>query len=67
MATPVLILHIAAGVIGRLSGMAARLLRKGSDGHRMAGKLFVIFPPRTGIKNIGVRALRTPWNRVTCA
>lgn len=42
MRLPLLVLHIAGGIVGLLSGTAAMLYRKGSDGHRMAGKVFVV-------------------------
>lgn len=38
----ILVLHIAAGSIGIVSGMAALALRKGGRGHRIAGNLFFV-------------------------
>src|SRR5262249_51695765 len=42
MRLPLLIVHIAAGSLGILSGFIAIFLDKGSNRHRMAGKVFVI-------------------------
>jgi len=39
--SPVLTLHISAGMVGILSGAAALCFRKGSPGHVLAGKVFV--------------------------
>ena len=38
MQSPVLIVHISAGMVGLLSGTAAMLFRKGSRRHAVAGK-----------------------------
>ncbi len=40
--SPILILHISAGLIGILSGAAAMSFRKGSPRHTLAGKVFVV-------------------------
>jgi hypothetical protein len=40
--SPVLVLHIGAGIIGILSGAAALALRKGARGHRVTGGMFVV-------------------------
>jgi len=42
MGSPVLALHIAAGIAGLISGAAAMTFRKGGDRHRMYGNVFVI-------------------------
>jgi len=42
MRTPILMLHIASGTLGMLSGFVAMFFRKGSRGHGLAGDLFVI-------------------------
>jgi hypothetical protein len=42
MRLPLLVLHIAGGIIGLLSGTVAMVYRKGSQGHRTAGKVFVV-------------------------
>lgn len=42
MRLPLLVLHIAGGIVGLLSGTVAMVYRKGSPGHRTAGKIFVI-------------------------
>ena len=42
MRLPILVLHISAGILGLLSGTVAMSFRKGSRGHRVAGKVFVI-------------------------
>jgi Predicted membrane protein (DUF2306) len=39
--SPVLPLHVSAGIIGILSGSAALSFRKGSRQHKLAGKIFV--------------------------
>jgi uncharacterized membrane protein len=41
-AAALLYLHIGAGSVGLLSGAAAFVVRKGSDLHRLAGKIFVV-------------------------
>ena len=41
-AAAVLYLHIGAGSVGILSGVAAFVFRKGSDLHRLAGKIFAV-------------------------
>lgn len=41
-AAAVLYLHIGAGSVGLVSGAAAFVFRKGSDLHRVAGKIFVV-------------------------
>jgi len=40
--SPLLPVHISAGVVGILSGTAAMSFRKGSPRHALAGKIFVI-------------------------
>jgi hypothetical protein len=40
--SPILVLHISAGLIGILSGAAAMSFRKGSPRHAWAGKVFVV-------------------------
>lgn len=40
--SPLLLLHIATGTLGMLSGFVAVFLRKGSRRHALAGKVFVI-------------------------
>jgi len=39
--SPILVLHISAGIVGILSGTAAMSFRKGSPRHALAGKVFV--------------------------
>src|SRR5579863_3289861 len=39
--SPILVVHICAGIVGLLSGMAAIFFRKGSARHVLAGKIFV--------------------------
>jgi uncharacterized membrane protein len=41
-AAALLYLHVGAGSVGLLSGTAAAIVRKGSDLHRMTGKIFVV-------------------------
>jgi hypothetical protein len=40
--SPILILHIAAAIVGLLSGFPALFFRKGSRWHRMAGNIFFV-------------------------
>src|SRR6516165_1693729 len=40
--SPILILHISAGILGIVSGTAAISFRKGSPRHALAGKIFVV-------------------------
>ena len=40
--SPILLAHICAGILGLLSGAAAISFRKGSRGHVLAGKVFVV-------------------------
>jgi uncharacterized membrane protein len=42
MGSPVLALHIAAGIAGLISGTAAMTFRKGSERHRLYGNVFVV-------------------------
>ena len=42
MRFPLLVLHIAGGMIGLLSGCVAMVYRKGSRGHRISGDVFVV-------------------------
>jgi hypothetical protein len=42
MSSPVLAVHVSAGIVGILSGAAALSFRKGSPRHALAGKVFVI-------------------------
>jgi len=42
LVSPLLPVHISAGVVGILSGSAAMSFRKGSPRHALAGKVFVI-------------------------
>jgi hypothetical protein len=42
MRTPLLVLHISAGIVGLLSGTAAMIFRKGSRRHGQAGEVFVV-------------------------
>jgi len=42
MRLPLLVLNIAGGMVGLLTGMIAMLYRKGARGHRVAGNVFVV-------------------------
>ena len=42
MRFPLLMLHIAGGMVGLLSGLVAMAYRKGARGHRVAGDVFVV-------------------------
>ena len=39
--SPILLVHIAGGSVGLLSGTAAIIFRKGSRRHALAGRIFV--------------------------
>ena len=40
--SPLLVIHISAGITGLLSGAVAMIFRKGSRGHIVAGQVFVV-------------------------
>jgi hypothetical protein len=40
--SPILLIHIASGIVGLLSGAVAMIFRKGAGGHRLAGNVFVV-------------------------
>jgi uncharacterized membrane protein len=40
--SPILLVHIAGGTVGLLSGTAAMFFRKGSPRHAIAGRVFVV-------------------------
>ena len=40
--SPILLLHIASGTLGMLSGFVAVFLKKGSRRHGIAGNVFVV-------------------------
>ena len=42
MRLPLLVLHVSAGILAMLAGALAICFRKGSQGHRLAGNVFVI-------------------------
>lgn len=42
MRLPLLLLHIAGGMVGLLAGAVAMVYRKGSRGHRISGNVFVV-------------------------
>jgi hypothetical protein len=42
MRLPLLVLHVAGGMLGLLSGLVAMIYRKGSRGHHISGDVFVI-------------------------
>ena len=42
MRLPLLVLHVGAGILAMLAGALAIVFRKGSQGHRRAGNVFVI-------------------------
>jgi uncharacterized membrane protein len=42
MRLPLLVFHIAGGMVGLLSGTGAMVFRKGSAGHRLSGNVFVV-------------------------
>ncbi|HEX5056597.1 MAG TPA: hypothetical protein VFX02_08875 [Gammaproteobacteria bacterium] len=63
-ASPILILHIAAGVSGILSGAAAMIFRKGSGPHKTAGKIFVISMLTMAAAASVLGYLRQEWYQV---
>ena len=58
--SPVLALHICAGIMGLLSGTVAICFRKGSRGHGLAGKVFVISMLSLGASAMYLAAIKQP-------
>ena len=55
---PILLLHIASGTLGMLSGFVAVFLRKGSRRHGLAGDVFVISMMSLGATGVYLAALK---------
>lgn len=64
MRLPLLVLHIAGGIIGLLSGTVAVVCRKGSRGHRVAGDVFVISMLIMGICASSLAVMKHQINNV---
>lgn len=62
--SPLLMFHIGTGTIGLLTGSAAMFLRKGSDRHRLAGKLFVVAMLCMAASGSIMAFLLTEWTNV---
>jgi uncharacterized membrane protein len=62
--SPPLPLHISAGLVGILSGAAARTLRKGSPRHVLAGRVFVISMLAMGASAVYLSAMKHQINNV---
>lgn len=64
MRLPFLVLHISAGIIGLISGTLAMVFRKGSQGHRRAGDVFVIAMLTMGLCGSYLALLKHQTNNV---
>jgi uncharacterized membrane protein len=62
--SPILVLHISAGIIAILSGAAALSFRKGSPRHALAGKVFVISMLTMAAAAVYLAALKHQNNNV---
>ena len=62
--SPLLPLHISAGIVGILSGAAAMSFRKGSARHALAGKIFVISMLTMAASAVYLAALKHQNNNV---
>lgn len=56
--SPILLLHIASGTLGMLSGFVTVLLRKGSRRHGLAGNVFVVTMMSLGATGVYLAALK---------
>jgi hypothetical protein len=56
--SPILLLHIASGTLGMLSGFVAAFLRKGSRRHVRAGNVFVVSMMSLGATGVYLAALK---------
>jgi len=62
--SPILALHITAGMIGMFSGAAALIFRKGSPRHALAGKVFVASMLTMAASAVYLAVLRSQPNNV---
>ncbi len=62
--SPILVLHISAGIVGILSGTAAMSFRKGSPRHALAGKVFVIAMLTMAASAVSLAVMRHQVNNV---
>jgi uncharacterized membrane protein len=62
--SPILVLHISAGIVGILSGAAAMSFRKGSPRHAQAGKVFVISMLTMAASAVYLAVLKRQMNNV---
>lgn len=62
--SPLLPLHISAGLVGILSGAAALTFRKGSPRHVLAGKVFLISMLAMGASAVYLSAMKHQINNV---
>ena len=62
--SPLLLLHIAGGIVGFSSGFAAMLFRKGSRAHRTAGDVFVIAMLCMAASGGFLALLKSQWTNV---
>lgn len=63
--SPILLVHILGGTVGLLSGTAAIVLRKGSRGHILAGRVFVIAMLTMGAAATYLAIVRHQNNNIT--
>ena len=65
--SPILILHISAGILGMMSGTAAISFRKGSPRHALAGRVFVTSMLTMAAAAVYLAIVKTsakqPWRR----
>ena len=64
MRLPLLVLHISAGILGILSGVAAMSFRKGSSRHALAGKIFVMAMLTMAASAVYLAFLKHQYNNV---
>src|SRR5207245_5477845 len=62
--SPILVLHISAGIIGILSGTAAMSFRKGSPRHALAGKVFVASMLTMAVGAVSLAVMKHQMNNV---
>lgn len=56
--SPILLLHIASGTLGMLSGFVAAFLRKGSPRHGLAGNVFVVTMMSLGATGVYLASMK---------
>jgi len=64
MRLPILVFHIAAGILGILSGTAALSFRKGSPRHALAGKIFVVAMLTMAVGAVCLAFMKHDYNNV---